>query len=105
VESGSEATALNGIGETHHATGHPEQARAHHNAALALATQTGNRYEQARAHNGLAHTHQAIGDPDPARHHWRQALALYSDLAVPEADDVHAHLTALDQATGDDNED
>ena len=100
-----EATALNGIGETHHATGHPEQARAHHNAALALATQTGNRYEQARAHNGLAHTHHATGDPDPARHHWRQALALYNDLAVPEADDVHAHLTALDQATGDDNED
>ena len=43
--------------------------------------------------------------PDPARHHWRQALALYNDLAVPEADDVHAHLAELDQATGDDNED
>jgi hypothetical protein len=30
-------------------------------------------------------------------------LALYTDLGVPEADDVHAHLTALDHATGDDD--
>ncbi|MDQ3154731.1 MAG: tetratricopeptide repeat protein, partial [Actinomycetota bacterium] len=100
-----EAMALNGVGETHHATGHPEQARAHHTAALTLATQTGNRYELARAHNGLAHTHHAIGDPHQARHHWHQALALYTDLDVPEAGDVHAQLTALDQATGDDNGD
>jgi len=28
-----EAKALNGVGETHHAAGHPEQARAHHNTA------------------------------------------------------------------------
>ena len=101
---GGEAKALNGVGETHYATGHPDQAHAHHAAALTLAAQIGDRYEQAYAHNGLAHTHHATGDPDQARHHWRQALALYTDLGVPEADDVHAHLTTLDQATGDDNE-
>ena len=100
-----EAGALNGVGETHQATGRHEQAHAHHNTALTLATKIGERYEQARAHNGLAHTHHASGEPEQARHHWRQALALYIDLGVPEADDVHAHLTALDQATGDDNED
>jgi tetratricopeptide (TPR) repeat protein len=99
-----EAMALNGVGETHQATGRHEQANAHHAAALTLATQIGERYEQARAHDGLAHTHHATGDPQQARHHWRQALALYTELGVPEADDVHAHLTALDQATGDDNE-
>jgi len=33
-----------------------------------------------------------------------QALALHTDLGVPEADDIHAYLTALDQATGDYNE-
>ena len=92
-----EATALNSIGETHHAASHPEQARAHHNTALTLASQTGDRYEQARAHNGLAHADHATGDPDQARHHWRQALVLYTDLGVPEADDVHAQLTALDR--------
>ncbi len=72
---------------------------------LTLATQIGNRYEQASAHNGLAHTHYAAGEQDQARHHWHDALALYTDLGVPEADDVHAHLTALDQPTGDDNGD
>ena len=99
-----ETYALNGVGEILHATNHPEQARAQHTSALTLADQTGDRYQQARAHNGLAHTHHATCDPDQARHHWRQALALYTDLGVPEADDVHAHLTALGQATGDDNE-
>ena len=102
---GGEARALNGLGETHHATGHHEQAHAYHAAALTLATQIGDRYEQARAHDGLAHTYHAAGDLDQARHHWHQALTLYTDLRVPDVDDVHAHLTALDQATGDDNED
>ena len=99
-----EADALNGIGETHYATGHHEQAHAHHAAALNLATQIGDRHEQAHAHNGLARTHHSSGDLDQARYHWRQALALYIDLGVPEADDIHVHLTTLDQAT-DDNED
>jgi len=97
--------ALNGVGETHHANGHTEQAHADHTTALTLATQIGERYEQARAHNGLAHTHHATGELDQARHHWHEALTLYTDLGVPDVDDIHAHLTALDQATGDDNED
>jgi len=98
-----EAMALNGVGETHHATGQLREARIQHTTALTLATQIGDRYEQARAHNGLAHTHHTSGDPEQARHHWRQALVLYTDLGVPEADNVHAHLTALDHATGDDD--
>ena len=98
-----EARALNGVGETHHATGHPEQAHAHHAAALTLASQIGDRYEQARAHNGLAHIDYATGELGQAHHHWRHALDLYTDLGVPQADDVHAHLTALDQATGDEH--
>jgi tetratricopeptide (TPR) repeat protein len=98
-----EACALNRVGETLVAIRQADQALTQHTAALALATQIGDRYEQARAHNGLAHTHQVTGDIDQARHHWHHALALYTDLGVPEADDVHAHLTALDQAAGDDN--
>jgi len=78
---------------------HPAHRRAH------PASQIGDPYEQARAHNGLAHTSHATGDPDQDRHHWRQALALYTDLGVPEADDIPAHLTVLDQATDDDTED
>lgn len=100
-ERPGEAKALNGVGETLHATGHPEQARSRHTAALTLAGQIGDRYEQARTHNGLAHTHHRTGELDRARHHWGHALALYTDLGVPDADDVRAHLTALDHDTAD----
>ena len=72
-ERGGEADALNGVGATHHATGHHDQAHAYHAAALTLASQIGDRYEQARAHDGLARTHHASGELDQTRHHWYQA--------------------------------
>ena len=83
------------MGETLHATGHSEQARAQHAAALALAVETGDRYQQARAHSGLAHTRHAAGEQGLARQHWQHALTLYTDLGVPDADDVRADLAAL----------
>jgi hypothetical protein len=75
--------------------GNPAPARAQHAAALALASQAGDRCEQARAHNGLARSHDAEGDPVQAGDHWRRALARYTDLGLPEAADVRAQLTAL----------
>jgi len=95
-----EAHTLNCLGQSLLAIRQPDQALAHHTAALALAVQIGQRYEQAHAHDGIAHIYQAARNPDQARHHWRHALALYTDLGVPNGADVHAHLTALDQATG-----
>ncbi len=100
-----QARAHNGLAHTNRVTGDLAQAVAHHTVALTLAAQIGERYEHARAHNGLAHTHQVAGDLDRARHHWHHALALYTDLGVPDADDVHAHLTALGQATEENNRD
>ena len=100
-----EAQSLNGVGETYHATGQPCEARIQHAAALNLAAEIGDRYEQARAHNGLARIYHASSDLDQARYHWHEALALYTDLGVPDADDVRAHLTALDQVVDDDNGD
>ena len=97
-----QARAHNGLAHTHQVAGDRDQAFAEYTAALTLATQIGERYEQARAHNGLAHIHQVAGDLSQARHHWRHALALYTNLRVPDADDVHAHLTALDHAAEDD---
>jgi tetratricopeptide (TPR) repeat protein len=96
-----QARAHNGLAHTHQIAGDLDQAFAEHTAALTLATQIGERYEQARAHNGLAHTHQIAGDLSQARHHWRHALALYTNLRVPDANDVSAHLTALDHAAED----
>ena len=62
---------------------------------VSLASQIGDQYEQARAHNGLAEAHYAAGDLDQARHHWQEAFTQYTDLGAPEARNVHAHLTAL----------
>jgi hypothetical protein len=66
-----------------------------HAAALALASQSGDRYEQARALDGLARSYHAAGDPGRADRHWRRALARYTDLGLLEADDVRGRLTAL----------
>jgi DNA-binding SARP family transcriptional activator/Tfp pilus assembly protein PilF len=90
-----QARAHNGLGAALLDSGLPGQAHAQHAAALALASQSGDRYEQARALDGLARSHQAAGEPGQAGHHWRRALARYTDLGLPEADDVRSRLTAL----------
>jgi len=92
-----EADVLNSLGEITRAAGQPDQARAHHLAALTLATATGDRNEQARANSGVAHSYRDTGEHDQARHHWLQALAGYTELDVPEADDIRKHLAAVDE--------
>jgi Flp pilus assembly protein TadD len=88
------ADALNDLGEVLLGTGQPAQARAHHAAALDLASQIGGKYQQARAHNGLGHAFHATGDHGQARRHWQQAITLYTGLGAPEADEVRAQLIA-----------
>ncbi len=75
-----------------------------HAAALTLTVETGDRYQQARAHAGLGHAHHATGKHGRARQHWQHALGLYTDLGVPEAGDVRAHLAALGGAVKDDGD-
>jgi DNA-binding SARP family transcriptional activator/Tfp pilus assembly protein PilF len=89
-----EAGALNGLGEVLLASGQPDQACDRHTAALDLASQIGERYQEARAHDGLGRVCQAKDDAGEARHHWQQAVALYTELGVPEADQVRAQLAA-----------
>ena len=96
-----EARALTNLGETRRVTGQLREALIQHTAALTLATRIGDRYEQARAHHGLAHTHLATSDSDLARHHWQQALTHYTDLGIPDAEDIRTHLATLDQAAAD----
>jgi len=52
-ERAGEAEALNGLGDVLLATGQAERARAHYAAALVLASQIGDKHEQARARAGL----------------------------------------------------
>lgn len=90
-----ELHSLNGLGEALQAAGQPERAQAEHTCALTLAAETGDRYEQARALTGLGHIHNTTGDHEQARENWHQALAIYTNLGVPEAAEIHAHLTTL----------
>jgi hypothetical protein len=60
--------------------------------ALGLASQVGDKYEQARAHSGLARGYQATGEPARAHRHLQQALALFTELGAPEADQLRAQL-------------
>jgi hypothetical protein len=52
------------------------------------------RSQQARAHCGLASACQVTGDSGQARSHGQQALARYTDLGIPEAEQVRAEITA-----------
>jgi tetratricopeptide (TPR) repeat protein len=90
-ESGDRTTetwVLNGLGEAAQLAGDPETAIVHHTAARAVATELGDRGQLARAHAGLAHA-----TDDPA--HFQEALALYTDLGLPEADEIRERLLVL----------
>ena len=91
----NEAWVLNGLGEAVHAGERPGEALIHHGAARDLAAAIGNDHQLARAHTGLGHAHRALGDPAAARANYMTALALYTELGVPDADDVRACLDAL----------
>jgi tetratricopeptide (TPR) repeat protein len=93
-----EPWARNGLGEAAQAAGHPADARNQHTAALAGAHETGARDQQARAHAGLGHAHRSLADSDQAREHFQRALAAYLQLGAAEADQIRAHLAALDQS-------
>jgi hypothetical protein len=51
-----------------------------------VATEIGDRLQQAAALDGIGRCRQAAGESEPARAAWRDALAIYNDLGVPEAD-------------------
>jgi DNA-binding SARP family transcriptional activator/tetratricopeptide (TPR) repeat protein len=86
-----ESDVLNDYAETLRTLGHLDQARDHYRQALELARQMNSRLQQARAHNGIAFTLQDICTAT-AQDHWQQALAFYTDLGVPEADDIQRTL-------------
>ena len=91
-----EAWALNGLGEAAHTAGRAADAITYHIAAQTTAADTGALDQQARALTGLGHAHHTLGNPALAREHYQRALALYLDLDLPEADQIRAHLAALD---------
>jgi tetratricopeptide (TPR) repeat protein len=94
------AEALNGLGDVLLQTGDVGEARAHHAAALRLASEVGSPGNQARAHSGLARAYHADGDSLQARHHWQEALTRYDTIA-PEAREIRAILARIDDGEDD----
>ncbi|OLB74135.1 MAG: hypothetical protein AUI14_24510 [Actinobacteria bacterium 13_2_20CM_2_71_6] len=94
-----EIVVLNGLGEALRALGHPDEARRYYAAALRLARELDNADQQARALSGIAYIRRAAGRLALAREAWCAALDRYTELAVPEADEVRALLAAVDATT------
>jgi hypothetical protein len=84
------------------AAGRPPEARAGHAAALALASQAGDAYEQARAHAGLGAALIACGDFTVGKRHLLRALDAYAGIGAPESDGIRARLTALESGQAHD---
>jgi len=91
-EAASSAAALSLLGEALLVVGQPSRARTRHTTACDIASDIGDKYQQARAHDGLARAHHALARPGQARDHWAEALALYTHLGTREADQVRAQL-------------
>ena len=92
---GCEPWSLNGLGEAAHAAGHTGDAIVHHTAARTIAADVCIRDQQARALTGLGHAHHALGNLDLAREYYQHSLVLWTDLGLPEADQVRVHLSTL----------
>ena len=89
-----ERRTVNNLGRTYRLMGRHDAVE-QHNRAIELAVTATDRYEQARALDGIGWVRQDIGDPAQARRWWGEALALYSELGVPEAEQVRARLADM----------
>jgi DNA-binding SARP family transcriptional activator/tetratricopeptide (TPR) repeat protein len=89
-----QAWSFNGLGEAATLAGRAAEALRSHTGALGIAVQVGARGQQARAHAGVGHAHHSLGDADLARTHYERACALYTELGMPEAEELRARLEA-----------
>ncbi|MGH3763220.1 tetratricopeptide repeat protein [Actinophytocola sp.] len=90
-----EVESLNAIGTALHVAGDTTSSADCHQQALTLAEELGMRHQQAHAHDGLAHARLATKDRAGARRHWTIAHHLYTELGVPEADEIAHRLSRL----------
>jgi tetratricopeptide (TPR) repeat protein len=90
-----QTSALVGLGDTLRLTGNAEDAMARYQFAAGMARETGDRYELAHALEGIGHILFDSGQIEPAREHWTQALETYTELDIPEAEQVRRSLEAL----------
>jgi DNA-binding SARP family transcriptional activator/uncharacterized protein HemY len=88
ADRGVESRVLNSLGALARASGEPAKAAEHFGNALDIARETSCISDQAAAHRGLG---DATGEPE----HWAHALALYTEMGVPEADELRSRLNRV----------
>lgn len=93
-----EAESLNGLGALLHTRAEHTKALNYHTDALVIARSIGQRHQWATALAGAARAQHALGLHDPAHHNLEQALTIFTELGVPEADEVRACLNDIDRA-------
>ena len=69
-----------------------------YDAALRLAREIGDPYEEGKILEGIAETTLSTRRPDTARIVLRQALDIFERLGVPEAESARIRIEALDPA-------
>jgi DNA-binding SARP family transcriptional activator/tetratricopeptide (TPR) repeat protein len=97
-----QASALNGHGRSLSAGGHPREALLLHRAAFEHSSGIGNLEHKARSLDGMARAHELTGQFEHAHRLWSEALDLYTELEMPEADDVSRRLSMVDTGVGED---
>jgi tetratricopeptide (TPR) repeat protein len=90
-----QTSALVGLGDTLRCSGETEYAMDRYTAALRMARETGDRYEEAHALEGVGHIVLGRGQAQLAREHWTQALEIYTELDIPETEQVRRLLESL----------
>ena len=78
-----EAETLNSLGELASRTSDTQQARGHHDQALAIARDLGAPREEARALEGIGRCHLYDGNRSEAATYLRQALTIYQRIGAP----------------------
>jgi tetratricopeptide (TPR) repeat protein len=89
---------LNEIGTLHRDRGELDQAEACHQQALDLAPEIDSSWDEAHALAGVGRCAIASGRNAEGRTGLRHALKIFQRIGAPEASDISAELTALNNS-------
>jgi hypothetical protein len=63
---------------------------------LRIASELGQRADQARAHDGLAKAYRGLGQEANARRHWRHALDILSGIGATSTEDGEVSVATIE---------
>jgi tetratricopeptide (TPR) repeat protein len=86
------------IADLHRVTGRCSEALDDYQAALKLAREIGDQYEEGKILQGMAEVTLYTQRRDAARIVFRQALDIFERLGVPEAESARMRIAAIDPA-------